>query len=60
MSQLDLDIKNYDYNELLNLFKIEKNDNRSNILYKLDNQRGHGGGGNIITFFESRLLSIQY
>jgi hypothetical protein len=36
MSQLDLDIKNYDYNELLNLFKIEKNDNRSNISYKLD------------------------
>lgn len=38
MSQLDLDIKNYDYNELLILFKIEKNDNRSNILYKLDEQ----------------------
>lgn len=36
MSLLDLDIKNYDYNDLLNLFKIEKNENRSNILYKLD------------------------
>ena len=36
MSDLDLDIKNYDYNELLNLFRIEKNENRSNILYKLD------------------------
>ena len=36
MSQLDLDIKNYDYNELLNLFKIEKNENRSVVLYKLD------------------------
>ena len=38
MSSLDLDIKNYDYNDLLNLFKISKNDNRSNILYKLDKQ----------------------
>jgi hypothetical protein len=36
MSSLDLDIKNYDYNDLLNLFKISKNENRSNILYKLD------------------------
>lgn len=38
MSSLDLDIKNYDYNDLLNLFKISKNENRSNIVYKLDNQ----------------------
>lgn len=38
MSSLDLDIKNYDYNELLSLFKISKNENRSNILYKLDNK----------------------
>jgi hypothetical protein len=38
MSQLDLDLKNYDYYELLHLFKIEKNDNRSNLLYKLDKQ----------------------
>jgi hypothetical protein len=38
MSELDFDIKNYNYNELLNLFKIEKNENRSNILYKLDLQ----------------------
>lgn len=34
--QLDLDLKNYDYYELLNLFKIDNNDNRSNILFKLD------------------------
>ena len=26
MSSLDLDIKNYDYNDLLNLFKISKNE----------------------------------
>ena len=36
MSELDLNIKNYNYNELLHLFKIQKNENRSNILYKLD------------------------
>ena len=33
---LDLDLKNYNYNELLNLFKINDNENRSNILYKVD------------------------
>lgn len=36
MSSLDLDIKNYDYDELCNLFKIEKTDNRNVILHKLD------------------------
>ena len=56
MSQLDLDIKNYDYNELLNLFKIEKNDNRSNILYKLDKHMKKMTDGNlddyIIVFYK--------
>jgi hypothetical protein len=47
MSLLDLDIKNYDYNELLNLFKIEKNENRSNILYKLDKHLKKITDGNI-------------
>jgi hypothetical protein len=36
MNQLDLDLKNYDYYELLKLFKINNNDNRTNILYKTD------------------------
>lgn len=36
MSQFDLNIKNYDYNELLNLFKINTSDNRNEVLYKLD------------------------
>jgi hypothetical protein len=36
MSQLDLDLKNYDYYELLNLFKIDNNDNRTNVLYKIE------------------------
>jgi hypothetical protein len=26
--------------------------------FLIDNQRGHGGGGNIITFFESRKYKI--
>jgi hypothetical protein len=38
MSSLDLNINNYDYDELLNLFKINRNENRSNTIYKLDNQ----------------------
>jgi hypothetical protein len=36
MSQFDLNIKNYDYNELLNLFKIKNSDNRNEVLFKLD------------------------
>jgi len=36
MNQLDLDLKNYDYYELLKLFKIDNTDNRNNILYKID------------------------
>jgi hypothetical protein len=47
MSSLDLDIKNYDYNDLLSLFKISKNENRSNILYKLDNQINKIVDGNL-------------
>lgn len=38
MSELDLDLKNYDYYELLKLFKIDNNDNRTNILYKIEKQ----------------------
>ena len=39
MSLLDLDLKNYNYYELLNLFKIDnENDNRTNMLYKIDNK----------------------
>lgn len=36
MSSLDLDLKNYSYYELFNLFKINNTDNRQNILYKLN------------------------
>lgn len=36
MSQLDLNLKNYDYYELLGMFKIDNSDNRNNIIYKLD------------------------
>lgn len=36
MSTFDLDIKNYDYHELLQLFKIDKNDNRNIVLKKLE------------------------
>jgi hypothetical protein len=36
MNQLDLDLQNYDYYELLKLFKIDNTDNRNIILYKLD------------------------
>ena len=36
MSHLDLDLNNYNYYELLNLFKIDNNDNRSNVLHKID------------------------
>jgi hypothetical protein len=34
--ELDLNVQNYNYDELLKLFNIQKNDNRSNVLYKLD------------------------
>lgn len=36
MSQFDLNIKNYNYEELLSLFKINSNDNRKEVLYKLN------------------------
>jgi len=36
MSQLDLNLENYNYNELLSLFKINTNDNRNNINFKID------------------------
>lgn len=36
MSQLDLNLENYNYYELLSLFKIDNNDNRNNIIYKID------------------------
>jgi hypothetical protein len=36
MSQLDLNLENYTYYELLGLFKIDNNDNRNNIIFKLD------------------------
>lgn len=35
-NELDFDLKNYNYYELLNLFKIDNNDNRTNVLYKID------------------------
>lgn len=38
MSLLDLDLKNYNYYELLRLFKIDNNENRSNLLYKIENK----------------------
>jgi hypothetical protein len=37
MSSFDLNISNYNYNELLNLFKINKNDNRNILSNKIDN-----------------------
>ncbi len=36
MSQFDLSVKNYNYDELLALFKIKTNDNRNEVLYKLN------------------------
>jgi len=36
MSQLDFNLENYNYYELLGMFKIDNNDNRNNIMYKLD------------------------
>ncbi len=63
MSLLDLDIKNYDYNDLLNLFKIEKNENRSNILYKLDKRLKKIIDGNFydyIVVFYINLLSLCF
>lgn len=36
MSQLDLNLENYDYYELLGMFKIDSSDNRNNIMYKLE------------------------
>jgi hypothetical protein len=36
MNQLDLDLKNYDYYDLLKLFKINNSDNRNIILHKTD------------------------
>jgi len=36
MSNLDFNLENYNYDELLNLFKIDKIDNRSDVIYKLD------------------------
>ena len=36
MSQLDLNLENYNYYELLGMFKIDNTDNRSNIIYKLE------------------------
>lgn len=38
MNQLDLDLNNYNYYELLNLFKIDKKDTRNDISYKLNNK----------------------
>lgn len=36
MSKFDLNIKNYDYDELLHLFKVQSKDNRAEVLYKLN------------------------
>lgn len=36
MSNLDFNLENYNFDDLLNLFKIDKIDNRSNVIYKLD------------------------
>jgi len=36
MSQLDLNLENYNYYELLGMFKIDNDDNRNNIMYKLE------------------------
>jgi len=36
MSQLDLNLENYNYYELLGLFKIDNYDNINNIIYKTD------------------------
>lgn len=36
MSSLDLDLKNYNYYELLNLFQIATNDNKNKVLYKIN------------------------
>ena len=38
MDNIDLNIDNYNYDELLSLFKIEKSDNRDYILYKIDDK----------------------
>ena len=36
MSSVDLDLKNYNYYELLNLFQISPNDNKNKVLYKIN------------------------
>lgn len=55
-NELDFDLKNYNYYELLNLFKIDNNDNRTNILYKIDKKLNHLTNTNldnyIISFFK--------
>ena len=63
MSQFDLSIKNYDYNELLHIFKIEQTDNRKEVIYKLDKkmeQMSNGNfGENILIFFKKSRTIIS-
>ncbi len=56
MSQFDLSIKNYDYNELLHIFKIEQTDNRKEVMYKLDKKMEQMSNGN---FGENILIFIK-
>ena len=50
MSTFDLDIKNYDYHELLQLFKIDNSDNRNIILKKLDKKVNDISNSNISAY----------
>ena len=36
MNNIDLNINNYDYADLLQIFKIKKTDKREKIIYKTD------------------------
>lgn len=62
MSQFDLNIKNYDYNELLQLFKIKNSDNRKEVLFKLDKKMGDISKGNfagyIVDFYKKCMTII--
>lgn len=63
MNQLDLDLNNYNYYELLHLFKIDKKDTRHNILHKIDNKinnlKDKKLDDYIIEFFKKAQITIM-
>lgn len=63
MSKFDLDIKNYNYYELLQLFKINNNDNRNVVLNKLEkkvNDISHSNLSDYIINFYKKTKNIIF